>query len=68
MMDQDQLHNLEYFKYFGSMLTTDAICTREIKSRIVTEKKNTQKKKNLLPPKWTQIKTKTSQWSAAVGA
>jgi len=45
MMDQDQLHNLEYFKYFGSMLTTDAICTREIKSRIVTEKKTLKRRR-----------------------
>jgi hypothetical protein len=33
MTDQKQLENVEYFNYFGSMITSDARCTREIKSR-----------------------------------
>jgi hypothetical protein len=34
MIDQKQLDNVEYFNYFGSMITNDARCTREIRSRI----------------------------------
>jgi len=34
MIDQKQLQNVEYFNYLGSMITTDARCTREIKSWI----------------------------------
>jgi hypothetical protein len=34
MIDQKQLENVEYFSYFGSMITNDARCTREIKSWI----------------------------------
>jgi hypothetical protein len=34
MTDQKQLENVEYFSYLGSMITNDARCTREIKSRI----------------------------------
>jgi hypothetical protein len=29
-----QFENVEYFNYLGSMITSDARCTREIKSRI----------------------------------
>jgi hypothetical protein len=32
-IDQKQLENVEYFNYLGSIITNDAICTREIKSR-----------------------------------
>jgi hypothetical protein len=35
---QNQLDNVKYFKYLGSILTDDGRCTCEIKSRIVTEK------------------------------
>jgi hypothetical protein len=31
---QKQLENMEYFNYLCSMITNDARCTREIKSRI----------------------------------
>jgi hypothetical protein len=34
VIDQKQLENVECFKYLGSMITNDARCTREIKSRI----------------------------------
>ena len=53
-MDQNQLQNLEYFSYFGSMITTEANFTREIKSRIVIVKAAFNKK-TLLPPVWTYI-------------
>jgi hypothetical protein len=41
----------EYFSYFGSMITNDARCTREIKSRIVTVKAAFNKEKNLFTSK-----------------
>jgi hypothetical protein len=48
MIDQEQLKNVEYFNYFGSMTTNGARCTREIKSRITMEKVPFDKKKRLL--------------------
>jgi hypothetical protein len=33
MVDQKQLENVEYFIYLSSMITKDASCTCEIKSR-----------------------------------
>jgi hypothetical protein len=36
MTDQQQLDNVEYFSYFGSMVTNDNRCTLEVKSRIAT--------------------------------
>jgi hypothetical protein len=38
IIDQKQLENVEYFDYLGSMITNDARCTREIKSRIAMAK------------------------------
>ena len=52
MTDQKQLENVEYFKYFGSMLTKDWRCTCEIKSSIAM-KKSAFKEKNLLSAHWT---------------
>jgi hypothetical protein len=37
MINQKQLENVEYFNYLGSMITNDASCTHEIKSRISME-------------------------------
>jgi hypothetical protein len=34
MIDQNQAENVEYFNYLGSMITNDARCTREMKSKI----------------------------------
>jgi hypothetical protein len=66
---QKQSENVEYFSYLGSMVTNDARCTREIKSRIATakaafnqqEKKKKKKKKkerrrrrrSFSPANWT---------------
>jgi hypothetical protein len=47
IIDQNQLENVEYFSYLGIMITNDARCTREIKSRIVMAKAAFNKKKNL---------------------
>jgi hypothetical protein len=34
MIDQKEPENVEYFSYLVSIITNEAICTREIKSRI----------------------------------
>jgi hypothetical protein len=36
MIHQEQLENVECFNYFGSIMTNNARCAREIKSRTVT--------------------------------
>jgi hypothetical protein len=51
MTDQKQLENVEYFNYLGSMITNDARCTREIKSRIALAKAAFNKKKTLFTSK-----------------
>jgi hypothetical protein len=51
MIDQKQLENVEYFNYLGSMITNDARCTREIKSRIAMAKAAFNKKKTLFSSK-----------------
>jgi hypothetical protein len=51
MIDQKQLENVEYFNYLGSMITSDARCTHEIKSRIAMAKAAFNKKKNLFTRK-----------------
>jgi len=38
MIDQKQPKNVEYFNYFGSLITSDATCTCEIRSRIAMAK------------------------------
>jgi hypothetical protein len=45
------VENVEYFNYLGSMITSDAMCTREIKSRIAMAKTAFNKKKNLFTSK-----------------
>jgi hypothetical protein len=42
---------MEYLRYFGSMTTNDARCTREIASRIVTSKATFSRKNNLFTSK-----------------
>jgi hypothetical protein len=44
MIDQKQLENVECFNCLGSMITSDARCTREIKSRIAMAKARFNKK------------------------
>ena len=51
-IDQSQLENMKCFKYLGSMLTDDEMCTCEIKSRIAMAKAAfNKKKKNLFTSK-----------------
>jgi len=45
MIDQEQLKNVEYFKYWENMTTNDARCTLEITSRIAMAKAAFNKKK-----------------------
>ena len=47
MIDQKRLENVEYFNYLGCMITDDAKCTPEIKSRITMAKATFNKKKVL---------------------
>jgi hypothetical protein len=50
MIEQKQ-ENVEYFNCLGSMVTNDARCTREIKSKIATAKAATTRKKTLFSSK-----------------
>jgi hypothetical protein len=52
MTYQKQPENVEYFTYLGKGLTTDAGCTRKIKSRIVMAKAAFNKTKSILTSKW----------------
>jgi hypothetical protein len=51
MIDQKQPENVEYFKYLGGMITNNARCTHEIKSRIAMAKAAFNKKKVLFTSK-----------------
>jgi phage-related protein len=51
MVHQKQPENVEYFKYFGSMTTNNAKCTREIKSRVAMAKATFNEKKTLFRSK-----------------
>ena len=46
-IDQKQLENVEYFKYLGSILTSDGRCTCVIKCRIAMAKAAFNKKRTL---------------------
>jgi hypothetical protein len=51
MIHQKQLEKVEYFNYLGSMITNDARCTHEIKSRTAMEKAAFNKKRTLFTSK-----------------
>jgi hypothetical protein len=53
MIDQKQLKNVEYLNYLGSMITNDARCTREIKSRIPWQKQQSIRRKIFSSANWT---------------
>ena len=64
-----KLENVKYLKYFGSMITTDARCTSEIKSRIGTAKAAFNKKilfNNKLDLKLRKKLVKCDIWSTAL--
>jgi hypothetical protein len=52
---QKQLEKVKYFNYLCSMITNNARCTREIKSRIAMAKAEFNKKKNLFTSKLNLI-------------
>jgi hypothetical protein len=70
MIDQNQLENLESFKYLGSMLTNDGRCTCEIKSRIAMAKAAFNKKRalftNTLDLELMKKLVKCYSWSIAL--
>jgi hypothetical protein len=45
MVNQTVTENVEYFNYLGSMITSDARCTREIESGVAMAKEELNKKK-----------------------
>jgi hypothetical protein len=51
MIDHKQPQNVEYLNHLDSMITNDARCTREIKSRIAMEKAAFNKQKILFNSK-----------------
>jgi hypothetical protein len=54
MIDEKQLENVEYFSYLGSMITNDARCRCEIKSRISMVKAAFNRKEDPFPSaNWT---------------
>jgi hypothetical protein len=53
MIDRKQLENVEYFNYLDSMITNDARCTCEIKSRIAMEKQHSTRRRIFSPANWT---------------
>jgi hypothetical protein len=65
MTDQKQPENMEYFTYVGSMITKDARCTDEIKSRIITAKAAFNNRKALLTSKMNDP-VKCYTWSIAL--
>jgi hypothetical protein len=52
MIDQKRLENVEYFNYLCSVITNDARCTREIKSRIIMAEETFDKNKTLFTIKF----------------
>jgi hypothetical protein len=52
---QEQPENVECSNYFGSLLTNDAKCTREIKCSVITEKSHVQQEEDFSPPKWNYV-------------
>jgi hypothetical protein len=61
MIDQKQLENVEYFNYLGSMITSDARCTREIEYRIAMAKAAFNKKKTFHQQTGLKFKEETSK-------
>jgi hypothetical protein len=50
-IDKKQLENMEYLNYLGSIITNDARCTCEMKSKTAMVKAAFNKKKNLFTRK-----------------
>ena len=54
MIDQKQPKNVEYYSYLCSMITNDARCMQEIKSKISIAKAAFNKKKSLFTSKFKE--------------
>jgi hypothetical protein len=52
MIDQKHQQNVEYFNCIGSMMTNDARCTREIKSRIAMANQLSTTRRFISPANW----------------
>jgi hypothetical protein len=52
LWETKKLEILEYFKYFGSIITNDAGCTREIKSSIAMATRHSTRRRLFSPAKW----------------
>jgi len=52
VIDQKHPENVEYFNCLGGMITNDARCKREIKSKIAMAETAFNKKKSLLTSKF----------------
>jgi len=67
MTDHKQLENVKHLNYLCSMVTNDAMCTREIKSRVAMAQAVFYKKKALLTRKFDlnlrKKLTKCCTWS-----
>ena len=55
MIDKKLPENVEFFNYFGSLISVDARCTRETKSRIGMAKASFNRRTLFSPAKWTCI-------------
>ena len=69
MIDLKQRENVEYFKYVGSLITNDAKCLREIKSRIDMAKAAANKRRfftNKLDLTWRKKQVKCHTLSVAL--
>jgi len=53
MIDQKQLENVKSFKYLGSILTNNGICTCDINSRIAMAKLHSARRGLVLLAHWT---------------
>jgi hypothetical protein len=60
-IDQNELENMEYLKYLRGMITNDARCTRDIKSRIALAKAAFKKQKTLHQPIEFKFNEETSE-------
>jgi len=65
MIDQTQLENVEYFSYWGSIITNVTSCTYEIQSRIVMAKAALNKNKTHTGLKLRKKLEKCYIWSIA---
>jgi tRNA U34 5-carboxymethylaminomethyl modifying GTPase MnmE/TrmE len=61
MIDHKQHQNLEYIICLGSILTTDTICTREIKSSVVMAEAASNNKRSVLTSKLDLFKYEASK-------